>query len=89
MDPTLPTLDFRDFCFLAPEIVLAAWGLLVLMVDLGLARRQSRRERRTVDRLAGACWGSAWHLLAVGLLAVQLIGRVDRRHSGSSVELQR
>ena len=30
----------------APEIVLAVWGLLVLLVDLGLARRMSLEARR-------------------------------------------
>src|SRR5262249_43867025 len=41
-----PTLDFRDLFFLAPELVLTAWGLLVLLVDLGLARRLSPPARR-------------------------------------------
>ncbi len=35
-----------DFFFLSPEIVLVVWGLLVLLVDLGLARRASLSERR-------------------------------------------
>jgi NADH-quinone oxidoreductase subunit N len=43
--PPLP-VDFRDVFFLSPEIVLSIWGLLVLLVDLGLARRLSSAARR-------------------------------------------
>jgi NADH-quinone oxidoreductase subunit N len=39
-------LDFRDVFFLAPAIVLTAWGLLVLLVDVFAARRQSPSARR-------------------------------------------
>ncbi|QEH33424.1 NADH-quinone oxidoreductase subunit N [Aquisphaera giovannonii] len=46
MEPSLPTIDFRDFWFLSPAIVLSAWGLVVLMVDLVLARRLSADARR-------------------------------------------
>ncbi len=38
--------QFYDVFFVAPEIVLTVWGLLVLLVDLGLARRASLDERR-------------------------------------------
>jgi hypothetical protein len=41
-----PTLDFRDVFFVSPEIVLTVWGLLVLLVDLGLERRLSAAMRR-------------------------------------------
>ena len=34
-------MDFRDFYVLAPELTLAAWGLLVLLVDVGLLRGKS------------------------------------------------
>jgi len=37
---------FRDVFFLCPEIVLTVWGLVVLLVDLGLAHRLSAAERR-------------------------------------------
>ena len=47
-------LDFRDFFFIAPEIVLTVWGLLVLLVDLRLARRLSPAARRRTDRHAVA-----------------------------------
>ncbi len=40
------TLNFRDVFFLAPALVLAAWGLLVLLVDVFLARRLSLTARR-------------------------------------------
>ncbi len=47
------TLDFRDVFFLAPEIVLTVWGLVVLLVDLGLARRLTpTARRRTIGWLA-------------------------------------
>jgi NADH-quinone oxidoreductase subunit N len=74
MDSTLPTVDFRDFWFLAPAIVLAAWGLVVLLADLTLARRRSATERRT---LVGwlALLGVGLALLAeVGLWQVQQLG---------------
>ena len=46
-------LNFRDFFVLAPEIVLAVWGLLVLMVDLGPApRHRPAAQRRAIGRLA-------------------------------------
>ncbi len=41
MSPTL-----RDVFFLSPEIVLTVWGLVVLLVDLGLARRLDPAQRR-------------------------------------------
>ena len=44
----------RDIFFLAPEIVLTVWGLVVLLVDLGLARRLTPAARRRTDRLAVA-----------------------------------
>jgi NADH-quinone oxidoreductase subunit N len=37
---------FRDVFYLLPEIVLAAWGLLVLLVDVGSARGMSPEGRR-------------------------------------------
>jgi NADH-quinone oxidoreductase subunit N len=74
MDSTLPTVDFRDFWFLAPAIVLAAWGLVVLIADLVLARRKTASERRT---LVGwmALLGVGLALMAeAGLLQVQMLG---------------
>jgi NADH-quinone oxidoreductase subunit N len=40
------TLYFRDFAYIAPEIVLASWGLVVLVADFGFLRRRSGPERR-------------------------------------------
>jgi NADH-quinone oxidoreductase subunit N len=37
---------YYDVFFVAPEIVLTVWGLLVVLVDLGLARRASLEDRR-------------------------------------------
>ncbi len=61
----MPTnkLDLKDLLVLIPHIVLTVWGLLVLLVDLGLARRMSPTARRNAVgwlSMAGA---------AVGLLA--------------------
>ena len=56
--------------FVAPEIVLAVWGLLVVLVDLVLARRSSPSvRRRTIGYLAMA--GAGLGLLAA--LAVWLL----------------
>jgi NADH-quinone oxidoreductase subunit N len=38
----------RDFLYIAPEIVLTAWGLLVLIVDFALLREQSGEARRKI-----------------------------------------
>ncbi|MFO0890097.1 MAG: NADH-quinone oxidoreductase subunit NuoN [Isosphaeraceae bacterium] len=46
MDSNLTGIDFRDFWYLAPATVLAAWGLLVLLVDLALAGKRSPEARR-------------------------------------------
>ncbi|HWE36368.1 MAG TPA: NADH-quinone oxidoreductase subunit N [Isosphaeraceae bacterium] len=40
------TLYTHDFAYIAPEIVLAAWGLVVLVVDFGFLRGRSGPERR-------------------------------------------
>ena len=40
------TVDIRDVFYMSPQIVLAFWGLLVLLVDLSLAKRMSPEKRR-------------------------------------------
>ncbi len=87
MDPTLPTVDFRDFWLLAPAIVLSAWGLVVLLVDLALAQRMSSVARRTtIGWLALA--GVALALVsAVGLLQLQQLGQSGSRPSWLSPSL--
>ncbi|MEJ7637751.1 MAG: NADH-quinone oxidoreductase subunit N [Singulisphaera sp.] len=42
----MPQLDFRDAFSLAPEIVLAVAGLVVLLVDVSLLGRKSSAERQ-------------------------------------------
>jgi NADH-quinone oxidoreductase subunit N len=42
----VPTFNFRDVFFVCPELVLTVWGLVVLLVDVGLARRSSPEVRR-------------------------------------------
>lgn len=66
MSPNAAMPNVRDFFVLAPEIVLAAWGLLVLMVDIGWLRGRSNTRRRqatgglallgTLAALVAACW---------------------------------
>jgi NADH-quinone oxidoreductase subunit N len=58
--------NFRDVFFIAPEIVLTVWGLLVLLVDLGLSRRlTSSSRRRTVGWLSLAGVGVALIVAAI------------------------
>lgn len=53
MSPTVPLLDFRDFWRITPAAILAFWGLVVVLTDLGLARRLGLdARRRVVGRLA-------------------------------------
>jgi NADH-quinone oxidoreductase subunit N len=61
--PGLTTINFGDLYFIAPEIVLAAWGLLVVLVDLALARRLSPTERRRTTGYL-AMFGAGLGLLA-------------------------
>jgi NADH-quinone oxidoreductase subunit N len=54
------TPNFHDAFFIAPEIVLTVWGLIVLLVDLGVARRLTPAvRRRTIGWLALAGVGIA------------------------------
>ena len=54
------TPNFHDAFFIAPEIVLTVWGLVVLLVDLGVARRLTPAvRRRTIGWLALAGVGVA------------------------------
>ena len=77
MDPTPSLLDFRDFWFLAPVILLAGWGMVVLLTDLALARRLSPAARRTTVGWL-ALGGVALSLLAaLGLIQVQQWVRSD------------
>jgi NADH-quinone oxidoreductase subunit N len=74
--PAPPTLDFRDVFFLAPQIVLTVWGLLVLLVDLGLARRMSPADRRrTIGWLSLAGVGLA--LVAAAAVASVIFVRAN------------
>ena len=77
------TLDFRDFFFVAPEMLLAVWGLVVLLLDLWLARRLDPAARRLwVGRVALAGTGLAFAVaLAVGL--VPLMARAYPEDAGS------
>jgi len=77
MDPNLPNVDFRDFWYLTPAIVLAVWGLVVLLADLALAGRLSAPDRRrTIGWLTLA--GVALALLAAGVLVqVQLLAQAE------------
>lgn len=60
MPPTAPPLDLRDFWRITPAALLAFWGLVVVLADLGLARRLGpEARRRAVGRLALAGVGLA------------------------------
>jgi NADH-quinone oxidoreductase subunit N len=67
MDPNLPSVDFRDFWFLAPATILAAWGLVVLLVDLAIAGKRSPADRRRSMSLL-ALGGVILALLAQGFI---------------------
>lgn len=48
----IPSLDLRDFHALAPEMILAFWGLLVLMADQTVFRsRTAARRQQAAGRL--------------------------------------
>src|SRR4051794_5077709 len=59
-------LDFRDLFFLAPHIVLTVWGLLVLLVDVSLARRLDGAARRRLIGLISLT-GVALAFIAAGV----------------------
>jgi NADH-quinone oxidoreductase subunit N len=66
-------LNFRDFHVLAPEIVLAVWGLVVLMLDLTALRKRTADQRREANgwlALVGV-------FLAIGAAFVPLLVRFD------------
>jgi NADH-quinone oxidoreductase subunit N len=71
MPTTAALLNVRDFTVLVPETALAAWGLLVLLVDVGLLRgKTSAQRRRTVGWLS-----LAGVLICLGLAMLPLLGR--------------
>ena len=63
--PEIPRMNPSDFIVLAPKIVLAVWGLLVLTVDFALLRRRATTARRQILG-ALSLVGGALALLAVG-----------------------
>lgn len=42
------TINAHDFYYLAPEIALTIWGLVVLMADFALLRRQTDKRRQVI-----------------------------------------
>ena len=68
---SFPLKAYYDVFFIAPEIVLTVWGLLVVLVDLALARPAQRRGAATNGSAAGARW--VWRLAAVAALVVCLV----------------
>jgi NADH-quinone oxidoreductase subunit N len=87
MDPNLSSVDFRDFWYLAPATVLSAWGLVVLITDLVLARKRPAAARRhTIGLLA--LGGVALAIVAqVLLMQAQLLSQGDARPSWLSPSL--
>lgn len=75
------TLDYRDFFFVAPEMVLAVWGLVVLLLDLGLARRLAAETRRlVVGKVALAGVGLALAVTLAGGL-IPLMARANPEYA--------
>jgi NADH-quinone oxidoreductase subunit N len=75
MSPTA-SLNVRDFYVLAPEIALVVWGLVVLLVDVGLFRDRSSTRRRVAIgwlSLAGVLGALVLALLPL-LVRYQVIG---------------
>ncbi len=66
------TVDLRDLFFLSPHLVLTIWGLLVLLVDLALAKRVTSASRqKTIGWLSLVGVGLALvAAVVVGLLPV-------------------
>jgi NADH-quinone oxidoreductase subunit N len=87
MDPTLPPVDFRDFWLLTPTIVLSAWGLVVLLVDLALAHRTSSSSRRKTIGWMALSGVAAALVSAVGVLQLQQIGQGGNEPSWLSPSL--
>jgi NADH-quinone oxidoreductase subunit N len=82
MDPKLATIDFREFWFLAPAIVLSAWGLIVLLADLALARRLDAVARRqTIGWLS--LLGTLLALASVAVLMSVQNQAVAQQHGSS------
>src|SRR6516165_8679474 len=48
----VPTISVADFGYLAPEVVLTAWGLLVLIADFALLRGATGLVRQKVLGMA-------------------------------------
>ncbi len=81
MSSTAATLDLRHFFVLTPEIVLAVWGLVVLMVDVGLLRKRTSAQRRqATGRLA-----LVGTLAAFATACASLIVRYDLFGYGSAL----
>src|SRR5208337_3839421 len=79
MDPNLSNVDFRDFWYLAPAIVLSVWGLVVLLAVLALAGRMSAPPRRRAIgwlTLAGVALAL---LAAAGLMQVQQLAEAETK----------
>src|SRR4051812_24219166 len=68
------TINARDFLYIAPEIALTAWGLIVLTVDFALLRRRSSADRQ---------WILGW----LSLAGVGLTFLVTIRYAGLYMDL--
>ena len=68
----MPQFDFRDTFYLAPEIVLAVAGLVVLLVDVSLVRRRTPAERQRL--IGGLSMLGALAALLATLAPILVIG---------------
>ncbi len=51
---TTVTVAARDFIYIAPEILLTFWGLVVLLADVALFARVGRADTPAISRSAGS-----------------------------------
>ncbi|WP_337173771.1 NADH-quinone oxidoreductase subunit N [Paludisphaera sp.] len=81
MPPNVVPLDLRDFIGVAPAVILAVWGLVVIGLDLARFRRLEPEARRVACGRAtlagvGLALGSAVFLAWVDSLALTDSGRL-------------
>lgn len=69
--PATATLDFRNVLVLAPEIVLAIGGLIVLIADLGLFRGRSAEQRGRSVGLIALISALAVLVVTVGMFVIR------------------
>src|SRR4051794_16359349 len=67
----VPFVNLRDFYAVAPEIVLAFWGLLVVLADVTLFRNRSAARRQSATALLSLVGTAVALLVALVPLAIR------------------